>query len=652
MQFKHPEFLYLLGFILIPILVHLFQLQKFKKTPFTNVAFLQKLALKTRKSSAIKKWLILTTRILLFTALIFAFSQPYFSNKKATTQQHTFIYLDTSFSLDTNGEKGNLLQNSIKELIENISTKETYSLLTNSNYYTRISSIELKNILLKIVPEANQRSLSEVFLKIETLKNKKTNTLNKQLLISDFQHYKNKKNIDVTNVTSPVTLVQTASNQKNNLAIDRISVNNQGDNTFIINVFVKNQGIAKKNVPISLYNNEEVFAKQTFSISENQETTVSFPIQNLPQFKGKITLDINDIFGFDNSYFFTLNTKEKINVFSVGKSSDYLSKIYTKGEFNFNSSSLKNINYNSLEKQALILLNELDEIPNSLMTFLEKHLKENKSLVVIPSKKINLNSYNSFFNKIKTGSVQNLKKDSLRITDINFKNPFFTNVFSKQIKNFQYPIVKNYYEDNFTKSAALLRFENQKNFISKLFSENGTAYWLSSSIDSKNSNFKNSPLVVPMFYNFGKLSAQLPKTSYTIGVNNLIDIPITLNKDQVLAIRNQKHSFIPLQKTYTSKTTLETNELPITAGFYEITNKNKTLQSLAFNYNRNESNLQFLNLKELIKSQKNLTYSESVTAVFQENKEKNKVTWLWKWFLTLAIVSLVFEILILKFLKP
>lgn len=72
MQFKHPEILYFLAFLLIPILVHLFQLQRFVKVPFTNVAFLQKLVLQTRKSSRIKKWLILATRLLLLTALIFA----------------------------------------------------------------------------------------------------------------------------------------------------------------------------------------------------------------------------------------------------------------------------------------------------------------------------------------------------------------------------------------------------------------------------------------------------------------------------------------------------------------------------------------------------------------------------------------------------
>ena len=57
MQFKHPELLYALLLLLIPIIVHLFQLRKFKTEAFTNVAYLKKVTLQTRKSAQIKKWL-------------------------------------------------------------------------------------------------------------------------------------------------------------------------------------------------------------------------------------------------------------------------------------------------------------------------------------------------------------------------------------------------------------------------------------------------------------------------------------------------------------------------------------------------------------------------------------------------------------------
>ena len=52
-QFNNPKILYVLFALLIPILVHLFQLRKFQKTEFTNVKFLKEISLQTRKSSQI-----------------------------------------------------------------------------------------------------------------------------------------------------------------------------------------------------------------------------------------------------------------------------------------------------------------------------------------------------------------------------------------------------------------------------------------------------------------------------------------------------------------------------------------------------------------------------------------------------------------------
>ena len=79
MQFKHPELLYALFLLVIPIIVHLFQLRKFKSVPFTNVQFLKELTIQTRKSSQLKKWLTLATRLLLLACAVMAFAQPFTS---------------------------------------------------------------------------------------------------------------------------------------------------------------------------------------------------------------------------------------------------------------------------------------------------------------------------------------------------------------------------------------------------------------------------------------------------------------------------------------------------------------------------------------------------------------------------------------------
>lgn len=72
------------------------------------------------------------------------------------------------------------------------------------------------------------------------------------------------------------------------------------------------------------------------------------------------------------------------------------------------------------------------------------------------------------------------------------------------------------------------------------------------------------------------------------------------------------------------------------------------LRNVAFNYNKSESALDFLIFSEA----NDMTISTSVKNTLENINDENKIQWLWKWFLGLAIVSLLLEILILKFFKP
>ena len=164
MQFKNPEVFYFLFLLLIPIIVHLFQLQKFRKIAFTNVAFLKKISLETRKSSRLKKWLILASRLLGLIAILFTFSQPYISNKKAEETIHHFVYLDNSASLNTNSSIGNLLKITAQKIIENTSALDQYSLLTNDDFFPNINKNELDSYLKNIEFSSKTSNLSQKIL--------------------------------------------------------------------------------------------------------------------------------------------------------------------------------------------------------------------------------------------------------------------------------------------------------------------------------------------------------------------------------------------------------------------------------------------------------------------------------------------------------
>ena len=649
MQFNNPTILYFLALLIIPIIVHLFQLQKFVKIPFTNVAFLKKLAQETRKSSRLKKWLILCTRMLLFSAILFAFSQPYFSDKNTTKKQHTFIYLDNSLSTSSKGKKGNLLQNSAKEIIENASQKDLYSLQTNSNFFKKISYPELKNELLKIKNTSKKIDLNSVLLKINSFEKSEIKTLTKNILISDYQNtYKNK----FTNVTPSFSVIKLKNSKSDNISIDSVFISNTNTNNLTIHVVIRNQGEEKNNIPIAIFNADKLISKQSYSIKKDTKKTIPFTIQNQSKFLGKIETTFSDTYTFDNSFYFTLNSTKNVNVLSIGNDASFLSKIYTKDEFNFTETSLQNVNYNSIQKQQLIILNELEIIPENLSKSIFNFLNEGGNIVIIPNQKSKIDSYNSFLEKVANSKIKFKVTDTLKITNINYNHPLFKNVFSKKVSNFQYPTTQSYYPISSKNSSKIVSFENNQPFISQIKTSNSNIYWISSSINKNNSNFLNSPLIVPVFYNFGKLSFKHSKLYNYLDDENTIDIETQLGKDEILTISNATFSFIPTQQTFQNKVNITTKAQPTKEGFYNILRKKDTIQTIAFNTPKEESNLNFLDLNLLKETNKDINTSSTIKEVFNDLNEKNEVHWLWKWFLALAIVSLLLEIFILKFYKP
>ena len=648
MHFKYPAIFYFLFILIVPILIHLFNLKKFKKIEFTNVQFLKKISIETRKSSQVKKLLILATRLLCFTALIFTFSQPYLGNKKIEDNRHYYIYLDNSESLNTNGNNGNLLKTATHDIIENSPENERYSLLTNDDLRINISKKELKKDLRNIQISNNITSFEDKINAIERELKNKSNDLYKILLISDFQYFTKKINNEFTNVTRPFSVVKLTSNVKNNISVDSVYISTYNTYEKVVSVVIKNQGDEKNDIPIALYNSSKLINKRSFSILKNEEKILEFPIENFHQFKGKIQIDFNESFMFDNVFYFTINSSKKTSILTIGKSLPYISKIFNSDEFNYSSASLQNLNYNSISSQQLIILNQIQSITKVLESSILKFIENGGNLLVIPNKNIELNTYNSFFKKINSGEILNKYKDSLKITTINFEHPLFRDVFTKEVRNFEYPAVALNYTHNL-KGNAILMFENKTPFLHEVANSFSKIYLFSSPLDIQSSNIVNSPIIVPTLYNMAKQSLELTKPYYILQKENTIEISKKIEKNEILKISNQKKSFIPSQINFANKVVLSTINEPKTAGFFDITLNRDTLNYLAYNNSPNESLLTFYDLNTVKKENKNITIFSSIKEYFKEINEKNEVQSLWRLFLAIAIVSLLLEILILKF---
>ncbi|NRD21505.1 BatA domain-containing protein [Winogradskyella eckloniae] len=641
MQFKNPELLYALFLLVIPILIHLFQLRRFQKVEFTNVKFLKSVKLQTRKSSQLKKWITLFTRMLLLACAIIAFAQPFIPNTEAyNDSQETVIYLDNSFSMQANGNNGTLLNESIQDIINTIPEDETISLYTNDKTFRNTTVKALKNDLIQLTHSPNQLNYDAVYLKGKQLFSNAAAATKNLVLVSDFQQNESLLNFE-KDTTIQLKLVQPKSTLVSNISIDSVFISNATSETLDLHVRLSNQAEPVDNVTISLFNDNVLLSKSAVAIEDEAEAI--FTMANNKAINGKITIEDAGL-QYDNTFYFNINSKPKIKILAINDAADdaFLNRIYTEDEFNFKSFKLNALNFNLIPEQNLIILNEINNISNALKTALMAFKNDGGKLLIIPSTKIDLNSYNQIFRDLKLRTFSKTNSDEKRITSINYNHPLLANAFYSKVTNFQYPKVEKSYR--FASNAnTVLSYEDGSPFLVG----NTHTYAFSSALNSDNSNFKNSQLIIPVLYNLGLQSLKLSKLYYTIGQPNSIAIQASIGQDDILTLDSEETSVIPLQKTYSKSVVLETEDFPNVAGILNVKNKESILENLSFNYNRAESNLSYYDLNAFTDTDVDTRLSTAINNI----KSNTSINALWKWFVIFALLFLIIEMLLLKYLK-
>jgi len=642
MQFKHPEILYFLLLLVIPILVHLFQLRRFKKEYFTNVHFLKELSIQTRKSSKIKKWLLLITRMLLLAAIIIAFAQPFFQAKdKKNATNEMYIVLDNSFSMQAKGKKGELLKRAVQELLENTPEKQTFSLITNSETFwnTDIKSIqkEVQNLTYSALPFQLESAMAKI-------KSRKTPFNKDVIIITDAVGLEQKqlKSIDSNFNTY---FINPEAEQKNNISIDSVFIQQNLNDFYEIGVKLTSYGEQKNAIPIALYNENKLIAK-TLVKFETQENTINFTIPK-KDFNGYVSINEASL-SYDNTFYFSISKPEKTNVISIGKAekSSFLSRIYTVSEFNYSNSTIETLDYNAIEKQDVIVLNEIEKIPQALETNLKSFVEKGGNLVVIPSNEnltSDLNRFLGTFGKIQFGALQNTNK---LITKIAFQHPLFQSVFEKKIVNFQYPNSKQSFGIT-SSNPPVLSFEDQSVFLTALQNQISAVYVFSAPINKVNSNFQNSPLIVPIFYNMAQNAQKTGVNAITIGENQPFLVATNLSKDEIINVKNVSEKFIPIQQILNNKVKLLFNDYPTVAGNFGVYKQDDFIRNISFNYNRSEGNLALAN-SDLLSDYKVVNSVDIVFNSLLSDRSNNEI---WKLFVLLTLLFLALEIVIQKFVK-
>ncbi len=642
MQFKHPEILYFLFLLVIPILVHLFQLRKFKTEYFTNVKFLKELALQTRKSSKLKKYLLLATRMLLLAFMIIAFAQPFFKakdSKNATNE--LYIVLDNSFSMQAKGQKGELLKRAVQDLLEHTPENANFSLITCSENFWNTDIKSIQKELQNLKYSASPFQLENLLAKIKAHKS----AFNKDIVVITDAVGLKPNQVSKTKDGENLYFITPEAEKTDNIAIDSVFINQTMDNFYEIGVKLNAYGEDFKDIPIALYNKNKLIAKTLVNF-ETKNKTINFTIPK-EDFHGSVSISDNSL-EYDNNYYFSLAKPQKSNVISIGEpeKSGFLSKIYTAEEFNYSNFSLQSLDYNLLDKQDAIILNELKDIPQALQTTLKSFVEKGGNVVLIPSSESSVQNLNTFLSNFGGIQFKTIGASEKMVTKINFSHPLFSSVFEKKIDNFQYPNTKTSFEIS-NSAPMVLGYSDQTSFLCAIQNGISSVYVFAAPINKTNSNFQNSPIIVPTFYNMGQNAQKTGINALIIGENKPFIVETKLGKDEIVNVKNDKESFIPIQQILNSKVKLTFNDNPKEAGNFSVYNNNQPIENISFNYNRTESNLANINT-DAISDFKEISNIDSIFDTLQANRADNQ---LWKWFVILALLFVALEVLIQKFVK-
>jgi hypothetical protein len=675
MKFAYPEFLYALIAIAIPIVIHLFNFRKFKKIYFSNVEFLKEVQQETQSKSKLKHLLILLSRILAIAFLVFAFAQPFIpsSDSNVANQNNLVgIYIDNSFSMESTGGNGSLLNEAKTKAIEMVNSYRATDkfILTTNNFNTGdqrlLSNEEIVDKIEGVIISSNSRKLSSIYSRNRDAINSSEINNKSFYLFSDFQ----KSTADFKNIKADTLInsyiIPIKASEISNLYVDSCWFNspthllNQNEG---LNIRIKNNSENElENIPIKLFINNQNIVPASFSVGANNETTITLNYRNKTNGiqQGKIELRDSPV-TTDDVFYFSYSISENINILGVenDKNEVALNSIYrTDSIFTYSNYNVTQLDYSLIKKSNLVVLSNLETVNSGLSNALKSFVDNGGNLLVFPSNNINYDSYREFLSLLSINYFTSIDTSKNKVREINLKHPVYVNVFDGQPKgNLNLPIVSAHYLISKGTTAFknnILTLKDGNPFLTEYKVGNGKVYLSTVSLDKESSNFTNHALFVPTLYNIALLSQKNYPLFYTIGTNATIDLNRT-EKDNVYHIKNNTIDIIPRLRNTNNSTTIFINSEIKTAGNYTLEN-NKTKIGLAYNYNRSESDLAYLSstdIDEIINSSSiNAQYIDLENGTIQSALiDLNIGKKYWKYCIILALLFLAVEIILIKIFK-
>lgn len=652
MTFVHPDLLWFLSLLLLPLIIHLFQFKRYRRFAFSSLAFVKAVEREQTKTRRLKHFLILLARLFFIGLIVIAIANPYWKTEGKSDNFST-ILLDNTVSNDNIGE-GNV--NSILEI--NSASLDDLAEIYKADIQLTLADGDIGNI----EGLGNYTAVKNVsgFNWDNDISHGKS-----ILWFSDFQRNVLDDNLELLSDTSKslVLIPGYTTEVRGTVIVDSIyskSGVEVEDNSGIIAVLRSSKGILEE-VNVTLSNGVNLLGSHNIPSLNTSSVAIEF---QAPRLKGKATnyiLGIDDGYlTYDNEFYFTHSVQEIRNILLLYSDLDdkkLLEEAYGNNDlFRITAVDIKSFSFTSLDQYDVIIASIDNSVNDFTLKGLKAFLSSGKTLFVYPNSA--LSRYNTFEELIGQSTATLDNTDLLNISPPDYSNPFFNNIFdNKDNRKIEMPQATPYF--NMYAGQSILSYTNGESFLSR-YGTNNNIFVMNSSITGDVNNFRSHPLFLPVLYKIAYNNSSEGSTSYHYLNDPVVEVTdISLNDNStVFKLKKGEQEFIPDQVRKGDQLNLILPKENLEEGFYDLVDSktDSTITTIALNIPKEESTLDFYDatkLKEKYGRYDHITIlennrSETLVEFIEQTKEGIP---LWKYFLVLALLCLLAEILIIRLVK-
>lgn len=697
MSFLNPFFLFALLTVAVPLLIYLLNIRKPKKVRFSTLTFFDSLKSTSLKRIRIKRWLLLLIRSLAILALVLAASRPFlppeFGWASNNQPKAIGIVIDNSPTMnrvDRNGPYIEQAKEAVRGILAIAGNDDRILIDITNGASLNIPLISKRAALSRLedIVTVNSGNYLHERLQSVTDRIQGADEPNKILyLITDGQEsqFSEMESEDSVFENINVQVLEVGGGDVLNIGYESVNIEYGGisqTGSLQLRAALKNEGNQPAaNQFISLFQDGELITQQAFDLQAGSNTEFLFDIPVSERDSVRVELLIEgDELSFDNRYYAAIELPEEKNILVFNQqpeTEDFQSYLVPmleiaseeSGRMNIQFATINNFHLSELSQYDAVILDGIRRIPDYLSEALIDHVQAGAGLLFMPAANGDVNSYNRLLNFSNSGRYSNVIgsygsfEPVDRMAEPAEGHPIMEQMFEKpedEEIRLNVPELFFYYEietGNQSSGMSILQTRTGNPLLVENRVGSGKIVYSAVGSDPGWSNFPVKPFFAPLFYRTVDYLVQGKEAALQVHeLGSPFRTTLETNTESVQLIKNGETIFPEIQQTFQG-TQVSYPAIEWQPGWLRLQTDAET-KLYSVNQNAIESNLSSLTEEMISEKMGTLFNSVSVVKAGSGNSGlENELELasfgreIWYWFVLIAIILLLLELLISRYYK-